>query len=389
MLLRKLAGLVAAAALVAVPATASSGPVCVPGGPWTQTANQALDHGMSVSGWSNQTLRLVVRTSIGGSQLRLDLSDEFSTAPVTFAHVSIGQQLNGAATVGAPTVVTFNGATSVTLAAGAETTSDAVPLATTPGERLLVSLYIPGTVSVPYANAHTYSYETEYNIVGHDAATEQSPAVTNTFGFTPYLNGLDVDATSAQTVVAAGDSITDTGNTPTDSDTRWPDYLGRRTSLAVVNQGISGNWVTADQGAGGGPSLQHRWQHDVLGVPGVRTVIDEGGINDLRGGVSASALESAQAGLVASAHAAGLRAVLTTITPCSGASLCTSAEETQRQAYNGWVRAGSSGADAVADFDAAVAAGSALAGMYDSGDHIHPNSAGEQMLAQTIDVSKL
>lgn len=380
----------AAIALLAAGSASATTQGCASGGPWTQSWNSAIDHGMPVggsTGWSNMTLRMEATTSAGGSQLRVDLSNEFASNSVTFAHVSVAQQLNGAQTLGPPVGVTFGGSTSVTLSAGAEVQSDPVAFPTTRGERLLISVFLPVSTVVQTANAHTYASQTEFNIVNQDATMEQSPPVNNTFGFTSYLNGLDVDATSAQTIVAVGDSITDTGGTPVDTDTRWPDYLARRTNLSVINQGISGNWVT--NGSGTGPSLTARWQHDVLNVPGVRTVIDAGGINDLRNGVSASTLEQAQASLVTSAHAAGLRMLLSTITPCSGASLCTSAFEVQRQAYNTWVRSGSSGADGVADFDSAVAAGAALASMYDDGGHIHPSSAGEAAMGNVIDSTKL
>jgi lysophospholipase L1-like esterase len=378
----------AAAVLAAGPTTTTAAPACIPGGPWTSTWNSALDHGQSVGPWQNQTLRMVAHVSAGGTQLRIHLSNTFASSPAPFTHVSVAPQLNQARAADAPTVVTFGGGTAVTLAPGATAVSDPVSFPTVPGERLLVSLYIPAGANVASANLHTYSGETEYNIVGSDATTETNPGVSNTFGFTSYLDGVDVDATSAQTVVVVGDSITDLGGSPTDADARWPDHLGRRTQLAVIDQGISGNWVTADQG-NGGPSLQNRWQRDVLTQTGVRTVIDADGINDMRGGVSAAALESAQATLIASAHSAGLRVVLATITPCAGASLCGGAFETQRQAYNAWVRAGSSGADSVADFDAAVSSGTSLAGIYDPGDHLHPNAAGMLSLAQAIDTTKL
>ena len=390
----KLALLAAVAALaVSAPAAATSGQICAPAGPWTQTGGYAIDHGMPVgsggTGWSNMTLREELSVAAGGTQLRLHLSDEFASNAVTLAHVSVAPQLNGAQTAVAPVALTFGGSTSVTMAAGAEATSDPLAYPTTPGERLLVSLYLPTSSAVQTANSHSYANETEYNIVGQDATMETNPPVNNTFTFESYIAGIEADSTAGQTVVAIGDSITDTGGTPADTDTRWPDYLARRSGLAVINEGISGNQVMADLGANGGPSLQHRWAHDALGVTGVRAIIDAAGINDLRAGVSATALESAQASLVASAHAAGLRILLTTITPCTGASLCTSAVETQRQAYNGWVRGGSSGADGDPDFDAAVGAGPALAGMYDSGDHIHPNAAGMLAMASTVDTAKL
>lgn len=390
----KLAGLAAAAALaISAPAAATSGQICAPAGPWTQAGGYAIDHGMPVgsggNGWSNMTLRQEVSVAVGGTQLRVHLSDEFASDAVTLAHVSVAQQLNGAQTLGTPVAITFGGSTSVTMAAGAEATSDPLTYTTTPGERLLVSLFLPPSPAVQTANAHTYANETEYNIVGQDATMMASPPVNNTFGFESYVAGVETNSASAQTVVAIGDSITDTAGTAADTDTRWSDHLARRSGLAVVNEGISGNQVMADLGTAGGQSLQHRWQHDALGITGVRTIIDEGGINDLRAGVAAAALESAQAGLVASAHAAGLRVLLSTITPCAGASSCTSAFETQRLAYNAWVRAGSSGADGVADFDAAVGAGAALAGMYDDGGHIHPSAAGCLAMANAVDLSKL
>lgn len=384
--------IIAAAAALATGSSAGAvtGPACVPGGPWTRTIAFTPDHSQSVGPWSNQTLRMVAHGSLGGTQLRIDLTNVLNPTSVTFAHVSVAPQLNQAQAAATPTAVTFGGAYSVTMAAGADAQSDAVALPTTPGERLLVSVYIPASESVSSANLHAYSGETEYNIVGSDATMATAPTISNTFTFDSFLSGVDVDASSALTVVAAGDSITDLGGSPVDADARWPDYLARRVpTLAVANAGISGNWVTADQGTNGGQSLTNRWSRDVLGVPGVRTVIDEGGVNDLRGGVSAASLESAQASLVASAHAAGLRILLTTITPCAGASLCTSAFETQRQAYNAWVRAGTSGADGVADFSAAVSNGTALDASFDSGDHLHMDAAGMLAMAQVIDTSKL
>lgn len=374
-------------ALLAAGSASATTQVCVPGGPFTRTWSTSTVNASAVGPWSNMTLRLVAHTSAGGSQLRIHLSNEFASSTVMFGHVSVGQQRNGAITAAAPTAVTFGGATSVTLAPGAETVSDAMPFPTTAGERLLVSLYLPPSDSVTSAPVHTYAGETEYNIVGQDGSMMQTPPVNNSFGFTSYLDGVDVDSTSAETVVAIGDSITDLADVPTDSDTRWPDYLAPRTGLAVVNAGISGNWVTS--GPGTGPSITARFQHDVLGVPGVRSVIDAGGINDLRGGLSASALEAAQASLVSSAHAAGIKVLLSTITPCAGDSLCNSAFETQRLAYNAWVRAGSSGADAVADFDAAVGNGASLASMYSTSSPLHPNAAGMLSMANVIDVSKL
>lgn len=351
------------------------------------------------SGWDNQTLRMVARVSAAGTSIRIRLSDVFSSQAAQIGHVTVGTQMNGGSTVEAvPTMVTFGGAQAVTIPAGGTVASDPVAFTVAAGTRLLVSIYIPAGAQLAQAPRHDYADDTEYNHLGGDVTTAQYYPTSNTFSFTTLLDGIDVVQAAAPpapplagTVVAVGDSITDGLNTGSDTDTRWPDYLADRvagTGLAVVDEGIGGNRVTSDQGASG-QSLQNRWQRDVLSIPGVRDVIDADGINDLRNNVPASTLEAAQASLVASAHAAGLRILLSTITPCAGEAQCTAAVQAQIGSYNTWVRSGASGADGVADFDAAVDAGGALKPIYDSGDHLHPNSAGAAMLANGIDVSML
>jgi lysophospholipase L1-like esterase len=285
--------------------------------------------------------------------------------------------------------VTFGGSLSLSLAPGASAYSDSATLAVPAHTRLLVSLYFsPGQHSVT-APLHSLGNETEYNNWGADQSGSSVFSVSNTFSYTMYLDELDVSTAANSTVVAVGDSITDGANLSTDSDTRWPDYLAARAApqgLAVSNAGINGDEVTADNP--GLPSVMTRWSRDVLSVSGVRTVIEEGGINDLRLGVTATALEAAQSGLITQAHAAGLRIFLTTITPCSGASSCGSAFETQRQLYNTWVRAGTT-ADGYEDFDRAIGNSAAIATAYDSGDHLHANAAGSAVLADCVSLGLL
>jgi lysophospholipase L1-like esterase len=300
--------------------------------------------------------------------------------------------MNGGSTLEAtPPTVTFGGAQAVTIPAGGVVASDPVSFTVTANTRLLVSIYIAAGAQLSQAPRHDLADETEYNHTGGDVTASQYYPTTNTFGFTTLLDGIDVQSAAPATVVAIGDSITDGLGTASDTDTRWPDYLSNRlagTGLAVVDEGIGGNRVTADEGASG-QSLQHRWQRDMLSVPGAEVAVDADGTNDLRASVTAAALEQAQSGLIASAHAAGIRVVLTTITPCLGETQCTAGVDAQRQAYNTWVRSGASGADAVADFDAAIGAGGSIKPIYNSGDDLHPNSAGAAALANVIDMSKL
>ncbi|MBS2532990.1 hypothetical protein KGQ20_09400 [Catenulispora sp. NF23] len=349
--------------------------------------------------WQNQTLRMVARTSLGGSQVRVDLSDPGEASAATFGHVTIGVQQNGGTTTAAPVTVTFNGGSrTVTVPAGGRVASDPVTMDVTPGTRLLVSLYVPSGSPISTAPSNTYALQTEYNATGVDAAGDQFFPTGNTFGFTTFLAGVDVAAPAASSVVAIGDSITAAMGTPGDSDTAWTDYLAAHTAqagLGVVNMGETGDQVIADQP--GNPSVSTRWTHDVLDVPGVRSVIEEGGINDLRAGVTAARLETAQIALASAAHKAGLKFLLTTLTPCGGVggAACNSTFETQRLAYNSWVRGGAGGnEDGYADFDAALGGYSSdgvgiLNHVYDSGDHIHPNIQGNAVMADLVPVGKL
>jgi len=359
---------------------------------WTSTWNAALGYAPAVGGWNNQTLRQVIRTSLGGDQLRLHLSNRFATAPAVIGHVTIGTQMNGGSTLEpSPLDVTFGGSTALTLGPGASTVSDPIPLATAPATRLLVSIYVPPGANM-VTSRHDVAMETNFNSNGGDAASSQYYPTSNTFGFYALLDGLDVPRGPPSTVVAIGDSITDGLHTDSDTDTRWPDYVAERAAaagLAVTDQGISGSEVTVDQSFA--PSELTRWSTDVLGQPGVCAVIDAGGINDLRAGISAQTLIAAKQRLISATHAAGLRYYLTTPTSDAGSTGSSSAEAAQVAIYNQWVRSGSAvtGADGYFDFDAAVDAGGALKAVYDSGDHLHPNSAGAEALANIIDLSKL
>jgi lysophospholipase L1-like esterase len=353
--------------------------------------------------WQNQTLRMVARTSLGGGQIRVDLSDAGVASAATFGHVTVGIQQNGGTTTATPVTVTFNGGSrSVTVPAGGRVASDPVTMSVTPGTRLLVSLYVPSGSPISTAPSNTYALQTEYDATGVDASGDQFFPTSNSFGFTTFLAGVDVDSSANSTVVAIGDSITAAMGTPGDSDTAWTDYLAAHTAqagLAVVNVGETGDQVIADQP--GNPSVSTRWTRDVLNIPGARTVIEEGGINDLRAGVTAAQLEAAQTKLASLAHSAGLKFLLTALTPCGGVSgtgteSCNSAFETQRLAYNKWVRGGAGGTeDGYVDFDAALGGYTNSAGVgiinkiYDSGDHIHPNIQGNAVMADLVPVGKL
>jgi lysophospholipase L1-like esterase len=213
-------------------------------------------------------------------------------------------------------------------------------------------------------------------------------------------------------VVAIGDSITDGVNSDIGANARWPNDLARRLdavggpTLAVADEGIGGNRVLTGSPLYGA-SAEARFERDVLDQPGVRDVILLEGINDIgfsagprpvtRGlarqgtGVSAAEIIAGYRRLIAAAHARGLRIFGATLLPFRGAGYYSAAGEATREAVNHWIR--TSGAfDGVIDFDKVMrdpADPLRLNPSYDSGDHLHPNDAGYQAMANAINLAML
>jgi lysophospholipase L1-like esterase len=377
-----------AAAAASVPRTATWGPSMTIGGP----------------DFSNQTIRMVVHTSVGGSSVRIKLSNLRSTTPLSVGAVDVAAQKEKATAVaGSQHAVTFSGAKSVTIPAGSEVFSDPIPMTVAAQRNLLVSLYLPKATSS--STWHSDAYDTSYlsKPGNHAADTEDGNYVAATTSWY-YLSGVDVVAPAARgTVVAFGDSITDGYNTPAGAYHTWPDDLSVRLAgsrpLAVVNAGLGGNRVLTDvPNIWQGISAVKRFAHDALGQPGVRDVILMEGINDIGNNagpngapLTAQDLIDGYRNLIAQAHAAGVRIIGATMLPDFGASYYSPGAEAIRQAANSWIR--TSGAfDGVVDFEKAVqdpANPAALRAGFDSGDHLHPNEAGMQALADAVDLSLL
>jgi len=107
--------------------------------------------------------------------------------------------------------------------------------------------------------------------------------------------------------------------------------------------------------------------------------------------VSAAQVEAGYEQIIAQAHAAGLKIFGATLTPFQGAGYYSAKGEAKREAVNTWVR--TSGAfDGVIDFDAVVrdpANPLQINPAFDSGDHLHPNDAGYQAMANSIPLRML
>ena len=296
---------------------------------------------------SNQTLRQVVHTSIGGDRVRVVLSNAFGTTPLEVAAAAIGPRAQNPS-VRATTVhpLTFGGQKSAAILAGAMLVSDPVDMAVAPLTDVVVDLYLPGDLGIGPSpvTTHNGASQTNYLSVSGNHVGALNLPLDKEAGAWFLLARVEVAAPiETRAVVTFGDSITDGARSTPNANARWPDFLARRLNaqrrgprVAVLNAGISGNRVLGD---GAGLSALARFDKDVLMQTGVTHVVVMEGINDIgvaRANPSPSAddLIAAHRQLIARAHARGLTIYGATLTPFEGAGYYTPEGEAKRQALN-------------------------------------------------------
>ena len=352
----------------------------------------------------NQTVRMIVHTSIGGHRVRVQFSNAFgaSALQVGAAHVALRDK-ESAIVSASDRPLTFGGKTSVVIPPAAEMLSDPVDLEVPKLGDLVISIYIPGEAASPtihLTGLHTTYISKPGDFTAAPVIADPSAKVQLWY----WVSAVDVVASpKAGLIVAFGDSITDGATSTPDADRSWPSQLAQRLSankatagLAIVNEGISGNRLIND---GAGVSALARFDRDVLSQPGVKWLIVLEGINDIGIGgrpgahppdaVTADDLVGAHKQIIERAHLHGIKVIGATLTPYVGAAYATEQGESIREAVNQWIR--TSGAyDAVIDFDAATqdpANPKQIRPAYNIRDHLHPNDEGYKAMADAVDLS--
>src|SRR5215468_5920661 len=371
------------------------------------TASPQAPRGVIPTSFSNRTIRQIVHLSVGGSKVRLRLSNEFGTKPVLIGAASIATAGGGSNIAsGSVRPLTFGGSKSVIIPPGAPALSDPVELNVAPLSDLAVSLYLPAATDL--GTVHATGLQTAYVSTAGDFTAGSEFLIADSYANRFFLAGVMVETSSpVRAIVAFGDSITDGSASTVNANGRWPDVLARRlkeagAAIAVLNQGIAGNRVLSD---GAGISALARFERDVLSQPGVSHVVVFVGINDI--GWPGTAIEpngivrtadeiiAGYKQLVERAHLRSIKVIGSPLTPFEKAlagtpnqGYFTPDKEAKRLAVNNWIR--TSGAfDGIIDFERVIADPahpSAIAAAYDSGDHLHPNDAGYRTMADSIDL---
>jgi lysophospholipase L1-like esterase len=359
----------------------------------------------------NQTIRQIARVSLGGNQVRVELSNTYGEQPLVIGEAHVALAGKGSATEpGTTHMATFGGQQSISVPPGATVLSDPVQLTVPPLGSLAISLFLPEIT--PTATWHNDARQTAYISDEGNFADDADFKASRTIQSRIFLSGIMVDAApDARAVVMFGDSITDGDGSTPDANHRYPDFLAERlkdagAKVAVLNEGISGARVLRDRM---GDNALARFDRDVLSHPRADTVVLLMGINDIGWpdtllvpkGEAASSAEDVIAGykqLIARAHANDMRIIAGTLTPFENTfhggplyGYYSEAKEAKRQAINQWIR--TSGAfDGVIDFDAVArdpGKPKHIRAEFDTGDHLHPNDTGYKAMADSIDLGLL
>jgi lysophospholipase L1-like esterase len=364
-----------------------------PASNWTGTWAIAQVHDNSGKTFTDQTLRQIVRASVGGNRVRVKLSNLFGTQPLRVEDVHLAlREAASSIVASSDRQLRFEGSTTLVLPAGASAFSDPLDFNVRPLVELAISMYLPDTdgPAIFHGIAHQISYVQDGDASG---APQMKNAKASKSIY--FLAGIDLEGSSLRgTVVTLGASITEGYNAADDTNRRWPDQLARRLAdeglaIGVLNLGISGNRLLSN---GAGESAENRFERNFLDQPNVRWVIfSDDPINDLGSlpSPTGEALIAALQRLIARAHERKIRFICSTLTPFGGAKAWTPAAEKERQKVNSFIRGEGSGCDAIVDQDAAThdpGHPTRYLPAYDIGDHLHPNDAGHQAIANSIDL---
>lgn len=345
---------------------------------------------------TNRSVRQVVKVSIGGNVIRLQLSNELSSEPVEITSVYIAKAGNGPEIYKiSAKYLQFGKKRQVVIPAGKAVFSDALKFKLQPLERVSITINYLKAPKEP--TVHMGSRTTSYILRG---VTNSYTDFTTAFKEDHWFNisAIDVLDATASSIAILGNSITDGKGSTTNAQDRWPDFLSAALNngagfnlfkvgkTGILNLGIGNNRILS---VGLGAPGKERFDRDILAQRGLRAVIIFEAINDI--GTSTNPDETARKlieayqVMIKKARQRGLKVYMGTITPFRGCrGYFTEEREKARKIVNSWIRT-THEIDGFIDFDALMRDPSApeqLRREWQIGDWLHPNPAGYKQMGE-------
>lgn len=353
--------------------------------------------------FKDTTCRYVIIPTMSASKIRLKFSNLYGNEDVELSAATVGTVTSDydidKSTI---TPVTFNnGETSVIFHAGEkEIISDEIFFDVKASRNFALNLYFEKLTRLSTGHSNSgnfikncfgrgnYAYEDIIDI-GHRVIG----------GAYLFINTIDfLTEKDSSSIIAFGDSIT---------ALPWPDVVNRELNAnghrnrTLIRRAIGGSRVlrsyAADSRKHYGAAGIDRFERDINSVCGGSSVVVLHGINDLfhpRIGYAYSELDelptiaemiNGYQKYINIAHKYNLKIYFATMLSCSPLATHHESKIGMREALNEWIRTNTE-ADGYIEFEEALIDNSAPEKMlreYDSGDHLHPNFKGSEIMGLT------
>lgn len=348
------------------------------------------------------TLRYPILIPFDGTSIRFRLDNFAGNETIQIEKVSIAKGSKGTE-IDCDTLqaVTFHSQSSFEIKAKENLVSDAVSMQLKKGETVVISFYLKNYTEMRSGVISWGPLSLGYYSLGNQTETRKldvnNTREINTFYF---LNQVDILCDeSCRAVICYGDSIT---------AQQWPELLQlklmeQNQNSAVIRRGVSGSRVLRQYdclnydfyGIKGDVRFNHERYAD-----GADTIVILQGINDLIHPVgvevnpfrpwsdlpTANELIDGLRGFIQKAKELNLKVIMGTIMPVKGWRTYADFRDDLRNEVNQWIRT-TDEIDDYIDFDALLKdpkENKQLNPIYDSGDHLHPNQAGHQCMADEV-----
>ncbi len=348
------------------------------------------------------TCRQQFRTSIGGDKIRLTFSNEESGSPLVIEKVHIAKLISPGSPgidVATDTAVTFGGSESVTIPAGETVTSDETDISFGNLDFLAVTTKFGSVPTMP--TCHREADCTSWVVEGDHVSDQTYSSMELMWSYFGLCRADTWASAGTETLVCFGDSITDGACSTFNGFNSWVDNLSTALQsdpatqhVSVVNSAIAGGALMS---GGWGKTGLERFERDVLNIPGVHHVIILLGTNDIPGAQYDTSEEfiDAYKTMIKACHERGIAVYGGTITPFgNNETWYSELHEKIRTTVNKWIMSPDSVFDGYVDFAGVTCypeKENTLQTIYDSGDGLHPNSNGYDVMgkAATEEMKKL